>query len=44
MKCMYADGRTKGANEKSIVLVHQHGCDYVTWKPPIEQNRSISAG
>ena len=30
MKCTNAGGRTKGANEKSIVLVHQHGRDDVT--------------
>ena len=37
MKCTNAGGRTKAANEKSIVLVHQHGRDHVTWKPPIEK-------
>ena len=29
-KMYNAGGRTKGANEKSIVLVHQHGRDDVT--------------
>ena len=30
MTCTNAGGQTKGANEKSIVLVHQHGRDDVT--------------
>ena len=30
VKCTNAGGRKKGANEKSIVLVHQHGRDDVT--------------
>ena len=30
-----AGGRTKGADERSIVFVHQHGGDDVTCKPPI---------
>ena len=30
VKCTNAGGQTKGANEKSIVLVHQHGRDDVT--------------
>ena len=38
VKCTNAGGRTKGANERSIVFVHQHGGDDVTWKPPIERN------
>ena len=28
-------GKTKGANQKSFVFVHQHGGYDVTWKPPI---------
>ena len=35
VKCTNGSGRTKGANEKSIVLVHQHSRDDVTCKPPI---------
>ena len=30
IKCTNAAGRTKGADAKSIVLVHQHGRDDVT--------------
>ena len=30
VKCTNAVGRTKGANEKSIVVIHQHGRDNVT--------------
>ena len=30
VKCTNAGGRTKGANEKAIGLVHQYGRDYVT--------------
>ena len=30
VKCTNAGGRTKGANERSIVFVHQHGGDDVT--------------
>ena len=30
VKCTNAGGRTKGIDEKSIVLVHQHGPDDVT--------------
>ena len=30
VKCTNAGGRTKGANEKAIVLVHQHGRDDIT--------------
>ena len=33
-KCTTSGGRTK-ANERSFVLVHQHGGDDVTWKPSI---------
>jgi len=25
LQCTIAGGRTKGANEKSVVFVHQHG-------------------
>ena len=35
VKCTNAGGQTKGANNKSIVPVHQHGRDDVTWKPLI---------
>ena len=35
LQCTIAGGRTKGAYQKSFVFVHQHGCYYVTWKPPI---------
>ena len=35
LQCTIAGGRTKGANQKSFVFVHQHGCYDVTWKPPI---------
>ena len=34
-KCTTSGGRTKEANERSFVLVHQHGGDDVTSKPPI---------
>ena len=30
VKCTNAGGRTKGANEKAFVLVHQHGRADVT--------------
>ena len=30
VKCTNAGGRHKGANEKAIVLVHQHGRDDIT--------------
>ena len=30
VKCTNAGGRTKGVNEKAIVLVHRHGRDDVT--------------
>ena len=30
LKCTIAGGRTKGANERSLVFVHQHGGDDVT--------------
>ena len=42
VKCTNAGGRTKGASEKSIVLVHQHGRDDVTWKPPIKQTVELN--
>ena len=35
LQCTIAGGRTKGANKKSFVFVHQHGGYDVTWKPPI---------
>ena len=35
MKCTIAGGRTKEANEMSIVFVRQHGGDELTCKPPI---------
>ena len=35
-----AGGRQKGANERSIVYVHQHGGDDVTCKPPIKTKAS----
>ena len=34
LQCTIADGRTKGANKKSFVFVHQHRSYDVTWKPP----------
>ena len=30
LQCTIAGGRTKGANERSFVFVHQHGGDDVT--------------
>ena len=33
-KCTTSGGRTKEANERSFVFVHQHGGDDVTSKPP----------
>ena len=35
VKGINAGGRTKEANEISIVYIHQHGGDDVTCKPPI---------
>ena len=35
-KCTTSGERTKQANDKSFVFVHQHGGFNVTWKPLIE--------
>lgn len=35
MQCTIAGGQRKGANDRSFVLVQQHGSDDETWKPPI---------
>ena len=40
LQCTIAGGRTKGANERSFVFVHQHGDDDVTCEPSIELRRS----
>jgi len=34
-QCAIAGGRTKGANKKSFVFVHQHGGNDVRWKLPV---------
>ena len=38
LQCTIAGGRTKGANEKSFVFVHQHGGHDVTLKTSIGVN------
>ena len=37
LQCTIAGGRTKEANEKSFVFVHQHGSYDVAWKPSITE-------
>ena len=37
---MTSGGRTKEANERSFVFVHQHGGENVTSKPPIRDMES----
>lgn len=36
-----AGKRTKEGNEKSIVFVHKHGGDDITWKPPIVAHKVV---
>ena len=38
LQCTISGGRTKGANEKSFVFVHQHGGHDVTLKTSIGVN------
>ena len=35
-KCTTSGGRTREANERSFVFVHEHTDDDVTCKPPLE--------